>query len=213
MRHLLCFGDSNTHGTRALRFLHDRRRLARAERWPGVLEAALGAAWQVIEEGHPGRTTVHADPVEGAHKNGLAALPALLESHRPLDLVILMLGTNDLKARFAVPAYDIALSVERLVTMTAASDSGPEGAAPAVLLVAPAPIEERGFLAESFAGGADKSRRLAGHLREMAERQRIPFFDAGGVAAVDPLDGIHLGAEAHARLGVALAEVVHSRWP
>ena len=77
--------------------------LARDERWAGRL-ARLLPDWEVIAEGHPGRTTVHDDPVEGAHRNGLTVLPALLESHRPVDVVLVMLGTNDLKERFSVNA-------------------------------------------------------------------------------------------------------------
>ena len=78
--------------------LEDAGRWGPAERWPGVLAAELGAGWRVVEEGLPGRTTVYPDPIAGVHKNGLALLPAALESHRPIDLVVLMLGTNDLQA-------------------------------------------------------------------------------------------------------------------
>ncbi len=102
MKTILCFGDSNTHGTRALQYPGDARRHPRDARWPNVLASQLGAGYEVIAEGHPGRTTVWADPIEGEHKSGVAMLPALLETHRPIDLVIIMLGTNDLKVRFSV---------------------------------------------------------------------------------------------------------------
>lgn len=203
-RHLMCFGDSNTHGTVAMADVGVQRRFRAADRWPGVLAAALGERWQVIEEGQPGRTTVHDDPVAGAHKNGLTVLPALLETHRPLDLVIIMLGTNDLKARFAVPPVDIAESAGRLAGIVTASDAGPDGTAPAVLLVAPTPIQEAGCLAETFFGGAAKSAHLADRYAEIAGRLHIGFLDAGQHAAVDPLDGIHLDRESHRRLGAAI---------
>ena len=212
-RSILCFGDSNTHGTKAMRSNVDRRRFVKELRWPDVMAAALGPEFSVIAEGHPGRTAVFDDPVEGAHKNGLRALPMLLESHRPLDLVIIMLGTNDLKVRFGVPAADIALAIDRLVVEVLKSDAGPKSMAPRVLVAAPVPILETGFLGEMFAGGAAKSRALAGHLKAVADRRRAGFVDLGAVAEVDPVDGIHLTAKAMAAIGVAMTSAVQGMFP
>jgi len=207
-RTILCFGDSNTHGSRPMRHFGDRRRYAPQDRWPNVMGATLGPGWTVLAEGHPGRTGVFDDPVEGAHKNGLRALPVLLESHRPLDLVIVMLGTNDLKARFAVPASDIAIGLERVVAEILRSDAGPTGTPPQVLLASPVPVEEIGFLGEMFAGGAARSRALPPLLQEVAVRQAVPFIDLAGVAEVDPVDGIHLSLNGHAAVGKAMAAAV-----
>lgn len=204
---VLCFGDSNTHGTRPLTDWTARGRLPAGARWPDRLAAALVGV-TVIAEGHPGRTTVHDDPVEGAHKNGFAALPALLESHRPLDLVVVMLGTNDLKARFSVGPSDIARSVDRLLAVIAASGCGPDGAAPGMMVVSPVPIMETGLLGAIFAGGADKSHHLAAPLAEVAAARGAGFFDAGSVAEVAAADGIHLSAEAHAAIANGLLPVV-----
>jgi lysophospholipase L1-like esterase len=212
-RTVLLFGDSNTHGTCPMAGLGDVLRFDEATRWPGVLAARLGPAWRVIDEGQPGRTTVHDDPLEGPHKNGLRVLPALLESHRPLDLVVIKLGTNDLKARFAVTAQDIALAVEKLVLAVRGAGAGPGLAAPAVAVIAPPPILEAGCLAEMFAGGAAKSRALGARLAEVATRQGVAFLDAGAVIAVDPLDGIHYAAAAHAALGQAVADLIARHWP
>jgi hypothetical protein len=145
----------------------------------------------VIAEGHPGRTTVHDDPVEGAHRNGLTVLPALLESHKPVDAVLMMLGTNDLKERFSVNACDIALSLERLVRVIRARAAGPGGMAPGVLLVAPPPILEVGCLAEMFAGGAAKSASWLPRSRRGGRRNGVPWLDAGAGVKVSPIDGIH----------------------
>ena len=210
LRSVLCFGDSNTHGSLPMRDMDDRRRLAPDERWPGVLAGALGNDWRVIEEGLPGRTTVHEDPIEGAHKNGLAALPVALESHAPLDLVILMLGTNDLKARFSVTGEDIAASVERLVLAVHASQCGDGHGAPDVLLVAPPAILETGCLAGMFAGGAEKSRTLGALYEAVAGRHSVAFLDAGQAVRSSPIDGIHLEADAHANLADAVTGVVGS---
>ncbi len=207
-RTILCFGDSNTHGTLAMRTPADRRRLPRPARWPSVMAQHLGAGWEVIAEGHPGRTAVFDDPVEGRHKNGLRVLPALLETHRPIDLVIVMLGTNDLKARFNASATDIALGLGRLAGEIRKSDCGPDGRAPEVLLVAPVPISETGVFAEIFKGGAEKSRALPAILRTVAQRVGVGFADLSGVASTDLTDGIHLDQAAHMAIGVALAAVV-----
>lgn len=211
-RTVLLFGDSNTHGTMPMPDLGFSGRFDRDERWVGRL-ARLLPDWEVIAEGHPGRTTVHDDPVEGAHRNGLTVLPALLESHKPVDVVVVMLGTNDLKERFSVNAGDIALSLERLVRMIRASDCGPGGQGPKVLLVAPPSIIEVGCLAGMFAGGAAKSRALAAEVEAAAKRAGVPFMDAGKVVTVSPIDGIHYDAEANPVLAEAFAAALRAHFP
>lgn len=203
---ILVFGDSNSHGTMPLPARGRLDRHPPAARWPDVMARALGVP--VVTEGQPGRTTVHDDPVDGRHKNGLRVLPALLESHRPLDLVIVMLGTNDCKARFGLRGWDIAAGAGKLAEIVLASNAGPDGGAPRVMLVAPVPVEETGVLAEMFQGARVRSRAIAPALREEAERLGCGFFDAGRVAAVDGLDGVHLAAQAQVALGLAMADAV-----
>jgi len=205
---LLCYGDSNTYGSMPMAHLEDIRRHGEDVRWPSMVRQKLGAGWRVIEEGHPGRTTTHDDPVEGAHKNGLRILPAILESHAPIDLLILKLGTNDLKIRFSVTAGDISLSIRKMLMTIAGSTAGPGFAAPKVLVIAPPPILEAGCLADMFSGGAVKSAVLANAYARIAERHGAAFMDAGAHIAVDPLDGIHYSAEAHLALGDAVTEKI-----
>lgn len=204
-RVVLAYGDSNTHGTVPMATIEDQGRFGPSERWPGVCAAALGAGFRVVEEGLPGRTTVHPDPIEGVHKNGLAVLPAVLETHAPIDLVALMLGTNDLKQRFAVSPLDIAQSISALLHTLRHSYAGPNATQPRLLVVAPMPIEEVGCLADMFTGGAAKSRSLAAEYAIVAARHGAEFLDAGEVVAVSPVDGIHVDAAAHAALGQAIA--------
>jgi lysophospholipase L1-like esterase len=204
-RMVLVYGDSNSHGTVPMQTLEDMHRFGPGERWPGVLAAELGEGWLVREEGLPGRTTVYPDPVSGVHKNGFAVLPAILESHRPIDVVVLMLGTNDLKHRFQAPVIEIAESVSLLVHTIRHSYTGPGTAQPAVLLVAPPPIHEAGCLAEIFEGGATKSRRLAEAYAVVAKRHGVGFLDAGQVITSSPLDGVHFDAAEHGKLGRAVA--------
>jgi len=212
MKTILLFGDSNTHGTMPVRALGASGRYARDERWAGRLGRLL-PDWEVIAEGLPGRTTVHDDPIEGAHRNGLAVLPAVLESHRPLDVVVVMLGTNDLKERFSVNAGDIALALERLVRLILASATGPEGHAPGVLLVAPPPIVEVGCLLGMFHGGAVKSQALSIEIAAAAARLGVPFFDAGDVVKVSPIDGVHYDPPANPALAGAFAAAIRQHFP
>jgi lysophospholipase L1-like esterase len=208
MMTVLCYGDSNTFGTPPVLARDELRRFAPDERWPGILRRELGSGWSVIEEGLPGRTTVHGDPIEGAHKNGLSYLLPCLESHRPIDLVALMLGTNDLKARFSLPAEDIAEGIGVLLDAIAKSFAGPAGTAPRVLLIAPPPLARLELLAGMFTGGSEKSRQLGSLYAAVAARFRSGFLDAGSIIGSSDIDGIHFAASEHAKLGTAVAVVI-----
>ncbi len=140
-------------------------------------------------------------------------LPAILETHRPVDVVLLMLGTNDLKKRFGLNAQDIALSVERMVSFIRAHGAGPGGAAPGVLLVCPPPIREAGCLAEMFEGGAATSRALASRMSASAARLDVPFLDAGTLVTVSDIDGIHYDPEANSVLAEAFATAIRKHFP
>jgi len=200
---IVAFGDSNTWG-------YDPAAGARIPpdvRWTGVMRRELGPGNSVIEEGLNGRTTVFDDPIE-PDRRGADYLPPCLRSHAPLDLVIIALGCNDMKARFGLTPSDIAAGAERLILMARAEPVGPGGAPPKVILVAPPPIAELTGFAEIFEGATEKSRRLAARYREVAERQGVGFVDAGQFIACSDVDGIHFEADSHAILGHALAEAV-----
>lgn len=203
---ILCYGDSNTHGTPPMANLGVQDRHSPGQRWPDVMAAALGPDHRVIDEGLPGRTTVHDDPVEGGMRNGLTVLPAVLHSHRPVDLLVLMLGTNDLKHRFSVTGFEIARSVERLALLARA-----EAVVRDILIVAPVPVRECGSLAEVFTGAEARQRDLTEQLRDGAARMGCGFFDAGSVVQVSELDGVHFDAGAHEALGRAMATAVQER--
>jgi len=202
---VLCYGDSNTWGY----VPGTGERFPRSIRWTGVLEYRLGSTFEVIEEGQNGRTTVWDDPIEG-YKNGLDYLYPCLESHKPLDLVILMLGTNDLKARFSVTASDIAESVERLVKVIKQSGCGVGGSTPMIFVAAPPPVSPQGDLAEMFTGAREKSLSFSSRYAAMVQRIGCEFFDVGELIEVDLADGIHYDARAHAVLGNAIADRVRS---
>jgi lysophospholipase L1-like esterase len=198
---ILCYGDSNTWGSDP----ETKERFAEDVRWPGVLRRELGDGYRVIEEGLPGRTTVRDDPIEGDHKNGRTYLMACLESHRPLDLITLMLGTNDLKGRFGGSASDIAQGAACLADMMLRSGCGPNGGAPVVVLISPPAVARLTDLAQMFEGAEDKSRQFPEHYERFAEQFGCEFLDASQVIVSSDVDGIHLDAGEHGKLGRAVA--------
>jgi lysophospholipase L1-like esterase len=139
MKSLLCFGDSNTHGTVPMRSRDEVLRFGFEKRWPGVVQALLGNDWRVIEEGLPGRTTSFDDPDEGADRNALRYWEACLQSHRPVDAIVIMLGTNDLKAKFNATPEIISEGVTKLIDI-ARQNTPPGFYDPFILVVAPTPF-------------------------------------------------------------------------
>ncbi|MDL1901059.1 hydrolase [Anaerolineae bacterium CFX9] len=207
MKTILLFGDSNTWGFTPI----TAERYDAHTRWGGVCRDVLGSGYHVIEEGLGGRTTTFDDPVEGGEtRNGLKYLIPCLDSHRPLDLVAIMLGTNNLKQRFALSASDIALSAGRLVDAVLMSGAGPNGHAPHMLLICPPPVAPlAGTPFElMFEGAEAKSRQLSAHYQQIAALKGINFFDAGSVVTSSRLDAIHLDADQQITLGGSVALVI-----
>ncbi len=207
MKTILCFGDSNTWGynpSTGERFDHDHR-------WPGVLRNELGEGYRVIEEGLNGRTTVWDDPFHGGYKNGKDYLIPCLASHKPLDMVILFLGTNDLKMRFSLTPSEVTHGIRVLTDIILKSDAGLDGKPPELLLIAPPLVKTaRNFtrFSEEFEKGEEKSVKLGEYYREVAEEYGCNFLDASQVVKSSEIDGIHLEEEEHIKLGYEIAGIV-----
>ena len=209
MKNILCFGDSNTWGYNP--FTHDRYDYQ--DRWTGIVQNLLGNEYRIIEEGLNGRTTVWPDPIEG-YKSGREYLIPCMETHKPLDLVVIMLGTNDLKKRFSLSAFDIAAGVSCLVDEAGKSRCGKNGSAPQVLLISPIVVGDLtdSWLSDMFGGenASAVSRRFAEQYSRIAESYGCHFFDAALFAEPSPSDGIHLDREGHKKMGESVAEKVRS---
>ncbi|HML91036.1 SGNH/GDSL hydrolase family protein [Methyloceanibacter sp.] len=201
---ILCFGDSITWGYNP----KDGTRFAPEDRWPRALEAALQGRARVIEEGLNARTVATDDPAR-PFRNGLSMLPALLESHAPLDAVVTMLGTNDSAPCYGLTAGRIAISSMAMVRAILASQSGPDGTAPRMVLMAPPPLGSLNpEMALMYSGGQGTSRGLSAAYRTVANRFGIGFLDAGEIVRVSADDGVHLDTEDQRALGVAVGKVV-----
>jgi len=212
IRTVLCYGDSNTHGIVPVPGHAPSGRHPVGVRWTSRLATRLGENWQVIEAGLPGRTTVLDDPIGGAYRNGERTLRATLESHRPLDAVILMLGTNDLKRRFNLTPTDIAQGVEtlgqRILTTGFGRGAGPGDSAPCLLVIAPPHILPGGPFDLDGTDMVARSRTCSGTIAAAAGRLDAAFLDAGPLVTFDPADGVHLDADAHATLAVAIGDAL-----
>lgn len=209
-RHIVCFGDSNTHG--ACADPEDSgdhgSRFNEEERWTCLLQKILGDPYLVIEEGLSGRTTAFEDPLhEGL--SGVAHITPILMSHEPVDLLIIMLGTNDTKAYFSASPVNIATAMERLVRKAQATLCWGEHA-PKILLVSPPWIGE-GLYNDPAGlkmgpGCPEKSRELAKYYREVAALTDCEFMDAEGAAEFNRVDCMHLTAKGHRELAEALSK-------
>jgi lysophospholipase L1-like esterase len=207
MQQILVYADSLSWGIIPL----TRERLAFDARWPGVLENALAAGGRrvrVIEDCLNGRRTVWDDPFKPG-RNGLVGLAQRIEIHSPLALVILLLGTNDFQAMHTHDAWLSAQGTSALIGAIHQAPIEPGMPVPSVLVMAPPPIvSPRGPLAPKFAGAERKCAGMAAELHAVADATGCHFFDAASVTPASRVDGIHLDADQHLRLGNALAEVV-----
>lgn len=211
MKTILCYGDSNTWG---LDYANGGR-IPFDERWPNVMQRELGDGYRVFAEGVNGRTSAQDDPADRfpEAKNGKKALVPCLRAHAPLDMVLLMLGTNDLKIPFFTSVEQIAANIGELAEITRCELKEFQGRAVPILLIAPMPIGDT--IAHSpFCGpfGGEKaiepSRQLAPAIRREAQRRSCPFLDAGEIASPNPVDAVHFTREGHLRFGRAAAQKV-----
>lgn len=208
MENILCFGDSNTFGW-------DPDGLTRFDektRWAGVLAGLLGREYRVLEEGLGGRTTVFPD-MASEGRCGRDYLVPCVQSHQPLDLVILMLGTNDMKRTFSPTSLEIGRGMESLVQILKTPYIWDSLVPPRVLVVSPVRLGENlgeTPFAEMFDGnrGIAISRELPGVYRQLAEKYECDFMDAGQAAQPSLTDAVHMNAENHRKLAKAFFEKI-----
>lgn len=217
-KHIVCLGDSNTHGYCADPTDCSDGALARFnenERWTCLLQKALGEEYLVLEEGLSGRTTVFPDPLyEGL--DALSYLYPCLKSHEPVSLLIIMLGTNDTKERFGMNPYAIGLGMRRLIQKAKTVDCWGKNGRPNLLIIAP-PVIGAGVLTSAVAEEmgttgvtcVEKSKQIPAEFRRVAAENGVHYLDANELGCeFNQIDFMHLTAHGHATLAAALAERV-----
>ena len=208
-KHIVCFGDSNTHGYCA----ETGMRFDEETRWSSLLQKRLGDEFLVIEEGLNGRTAVFDDPIYG-DMSGLGYISPCLLTHEPVDLLIVMLGTNDTKERFGCTPECIALGMRRLLQKAMVTADAWRGGVPAVLLMTPQNIDPRykqAALGEIMGDGcAEKSAGLSAVYSKLADDLGCWYLDVNQEIETAPnsVDYMHLTKEGHRQLADAVSRKV-----
>lgn len=215
MKNILFYGDSNTWGNIAGTFdaklmLHQRYEYG--VRWTSLVQKLLGDDFHIIEAGLNGRTTSFDEThIVRPSRNGLATLPGILDMNYPLDLVVLMLGTNDIKTQFHASVERITEGMKQLIQVVKTSHFGPDKKSPEILIISPPPI----FKAEGFAfdlffdsTSIEKSHQLAAHYEKLAQETFCGFLEAGPLVKIDPKDGLHIDQESQGIFAEAVAEKI-----
>lgn len=201
MKQILCFGDSNTYGL----IPGTKDRYPWEVRWTGILaEGIKEKGFQVVEEGLCGRTTVFEDELRD-NRRGAAVLPMILESHQPLEKVVLMLGTNDCKTIYQASAEVIGKGVEKLVHQIQAADENIE-----ILLVSPIllgeGVGEEGYDPEFNQESVETSKGLKAVYEQVAKRNGCAFLAASDYAKASGADREHLDENGHRQLAEAVLQ-------
>jgi len=200
---LLCFGDSNTWGFDPATW----ERYPLNIRWPGVLQNELGENYRVIEDGQNGRTAVEGTPFAGFNTSK-TDLVSTLATHSPLDLGILMLGTNDLLMRSSVSPDDVGKGIDVLLNIIRHSGAGPVSSVPTVLLLAPPPIGSHAGETDAIDSAVTQSLLFSERYASIAADFGCAFLNTGEIVRSSEIDGSHLEASEHTKLGLAVAKRV-----
>lgn len=210
-KRILCFGDSNTWG--CVPGNDHRLRYSPQERWTGILQSLLGNDYEIIEEGLNGRTTCLDDPKPGREdKNGLTYLIPCLKSQSPLDIIILSLGTNDMKQRFNQSSQDIGKNILKLIQVIRDINNYEAGDIPKIILLSPPNIDETNPLAaENYIGASNKSKELGAVFQKIASENNLELIDLSQIVNPSSIDGLHLEKEGHLKIAEALKNIINNR--
>lgn len=206
MKNILCFGDSNTYGLKP----DGTGRFDFTVRYPGKLQAILGGNYHIIEEGCPGRTTIFEDK-NRPYKKGSDYITPCLQSHNPLDYVIVMLGTNDCKSAFKATSGKIACGLANIIEKIKNNTQATTG----ILIISPILLGENigspGYDLEFNRKSIAVSKSLANEYSRLAEKTGCDFLDASSIVSASQIDAEHLDELGHSNLAEAVAKIIIKR--
>ena len=201
---IVCYGDSNTWGDAP----HENRRYPVDVRWVGVLQGILGKGYEVVNEGLNGRTFMAEDSSKPL-RSGIKYLKPILSNNDPIDIIIVMLGTNDMKSTYSLSAEDIASHLGQTIQFIRKESSKPK---PKILVICPPlvvnPIGQE--LDERLIDAPDTSRLLPPLYERVSQEFGCLYINAGELISLDNTDGYHFAAEHHKALGEKVANVIQS---
>ncbi|MEG2625814.1 MAG: SGNH/GDSL hydrolase family protein [Christensenella sp.] len=207
MKTIVCYGDSNTWGCSPI----NCERIARNLRWTGALQSLLGDDYLIYEEGMNARTTMFDDPIE-PYRSGVAYIEPCMYTDSPVDLLVIMLGTNDVKTHLGQTAFSISKGIERLIIAAQNPVFGRDNKPCEILIVSPVEIFKgvaHTWLGDYFnENSVETARELAPRYKAMAELYGCHFMDAAAVAEPSPVDCVHMDEKNHAKLARAIYSCV-----
>ena len=208
-KRILCYGDSNTWGWVPSSMGIERYPIN--ERWPGILQEKLGSGYEIIEEGLGGRTTMFDDPrPDFPERNGAKTLPIILESHLPLDFVILMLGTTDTKEMMGLSGAEITAGMKSLIEIVKGYKTLKGTNPPQILIVVPPIVlETADFASKLFRGGSEKANDLRQLYNDLAETEKVFYLDPTQDVKVDSSEGVHIDSRNHEILAEMICEKIN----
>jgi lysophospholipase L1-like esterase len=212
-RSILCYGDSLTWGFIPGRYNKTSclaKRYPKQQRWTGILQEIVKDKCDIIVDAINGRTTAFDEVTPGRpYKNGLVGLPISLEAHYPLDLIIFLLGTNDMKVQYHCSVDQCAASMTKLVKLVKACNKGIEQKPPKILIIAPPPIIQSSTLQDQYDfTSIEKSNNISHAFQQVARVEDCAFLDAASLVIPSTIDGVHLDESGNKLLGHAVANRV-----
>lgn len=201
---ILCYGDSNTWGANP----KDGTRYPRSTRWPYVLQSLLGSRYEVISEGLCGRTLVAEDP-NNLQRTGISHLQSILESHDPVNLVVIMLGTNDIKSIYNLEAREIAKHLEETVEFIRSKKVSLSKRPKILIVCPPSPVTPKsGSIYNKMSRWPELFKTLPALYASVAKKKKCLYIDAGDYITSSRVDGFHLDPMAHKKLASVVAELI-----
>lgn len=203
-KRILCYGDSNTWGY----IPGCGGRYTEDVRWTGVMQNKLGDNYVVIEEGLNGRTTVYDDPYFDHCRNGYKYIQTCLLTHKPIDIILIMLGSNDLKTYFNADAFSIAKGTDAIINKTYQTECGRDNKKPKIILISPPNISKMREYADQFAEAEQKIKDLPYYYLKVSQKHKCYFFNATDLVNGCETDGLHLSEEGHKLLGEKVSDFI-----